>query len=77
MTIIYVTEHNTKGYGVTFENKGSVKVQKFEDISADENNVLCVRPMRTFGGKSRFCDLTEMSGAKDKKILMEILFYLK
>ena len=33
MTIIYVTEYNTKYYGVTFQNNGWVKIQNFEDIS--------------------------------------------
>ena len=45
MTIIYITERNTKCYGVTFQNNGCIKVQNFEDISSDENNVLCVRPI--------------------------------
>ena len=31
MTIIYVTENNTKCYGVTFQNNGWIKVQKIED----------------------------------------------
>ena len=33
MTIIYVTEYNTKCYAVTFQNKGWIKVQKFQDGS--------------------------------------------
>ena len=48
MTIIYVTENNCKCYGVTFQNNGYVKVQKFEDISSDENTIYCVKPMRIF-----------------------------
>ena len=37
MTIIHVTEKNCERYGVTFQNNGYVKVQKFEDISNDES----------------------------------------
>ena len=37
MTVIYLTEHNTKCYGVNFEKNECVKVQNFEDISNDEN----------------------------------------
>ena len=51
MTIIYITENNTKTYGVTFQNNGCVKVQKFEDISNDENTTNSVKPMRIFLGK--------------------------
>ena len=39
MTIIYVTEYNTECYGVTFQNIGWIKVQKFEDISDDKNTI--------------------------------------
>ena len=51
MTIIYVTENNFRCYGKTFQNNGNVKVQKFEDISNDENTIYSVKPMRTFLGK--------------------------
>ena len=44
MTVIYLTEHNTKCYGVTFKNNECVKVQKFEDISNDENTILNIKP---------------------------------
>ena len=37
MTIMYITEYNTKCYGVTFVKNGWIKVQKFEDISDDKN----------------------------------------
>ena len=30
MTIIYITENNTKRYGVTFQNNEYVKVQKLK-----------------------------------------------
>ena len=36
MTLIYITEYNTKCYGVTFQKIGWIKVQKFDDISHDE-----------------------------------------
>ena len=45
MTIIYNTENNFECYGVTFENNGCVKVQKFEDFSKDENVIYCVKTM--------------------------------
>ena len=50
MTVIYLTESITKCYGVTFQNNGSVEMQKFEDISNHENNILCVKPLGTFFG---------------------------
>ena len=37
-TIIYITENNCESYEVTFRNNGCVKVQKFENIS-NENNL--------------------------------------
>ena len=68
MTLIYITENNTKRYGVTFQNNGYVKVQKFEDISKDENTIYSVKPMRIFLGKSQVCNMTEFSGARDKEV---------
>ena len=53
MTVIYITENKTKCYVVTLRNNGYVKVQKFEDISNDENTIYCVKPMRIFLGKSQ------------------------
>ena len=44
-SVIYLTEYNTRCYGVTFQNNGWIKVQKFEDISDDENKIYC----KTFG----------------------------
>ena len=66
MTIIYITEYNCKCYAVTFENKGWVKVQKFDDGSLDENIIYTVNPMETFLGKSKSCTMTALSGAFDK-----------
>ena len=66
MTVIYITEDNCECYAVTFENKGWVKVQKFEDGSLDENIIYIVNPMTTFLGKSQRCSMTALSGAFDK-----------
>ena len=68
MTIIYVTENICKCYGVTFQNKGWVKVQKLEDISDDENIIYKDNPMETLLGKSQLRDMTAFSGAFDKSI---------
>ena len=68
MAIIYITENNIKCYGVTFQNNGYVKVQKFEDISNDENTVYCVKPMKIFLDKSQVCNMTLCSRAFDKKV---------
>ena len=68
MTIIYITENNCKCYGVTYKNNGCIKVQKFEDISNDENIICYVKPMRKFLGKSQVCNMTMSSGAFDKKV---------
>ena len=68
MTIIYLTEYNTKCYGVTFMNIGYVKVQKFEDISNDENTIYYTKPMEIFLGKSQVCNMTTFSGAFDRDV---------
>ena len=69
MTIIYVTENNTKCYGITFQNNGMIRVQKLEDVSSDDkNNIYKVNPMETFLGKSQLCDTTKFSGARDKEV---------
>ena len=68
MTIIYITENNCERYGVTFQNNGYVKVQKFEDISKDKNTIYCVKPMEIFLGKSQVCKMTMFSGSFDKKV---------
>ena len=68
MTIIYITKNITKRYGVTFQNNGYVKVQKFEDISEDKNIIYKVNPVEAFIGKSQLCGMTEFSGAEDKEV---------
>ena len=68
MTIIYVTEENCQCYGVTLQNKGWVRVQKLKDVSEDKNIIYKVSPMGTFIGKIQLCDMTEFSGAEDKKV---------
>ena len=65
MTIICITENKTKSYGVTFQNNGCVKEQKFEDISNDENTIYSVKAVRIFLGKSQVCNMTMFSGAFD------------
>ena len=67
MTIIHVAENDCERYGVTFQNNGYVKVQKFEDISNDEITIYSVKPMELFLGKSQVCNMTMFSGAFDKK----------
>ena len=37
-------------------------------MSSDENNVLCVKPLKKFLGESEVCDMTLISGALDKSI---------
>ena len=69
MTIIYNTGNKCEGYGVTFKINGCVKVQKFEDISNDENTIYCVKPMEIFLGKSQVCNMTIFSGARDKEVI--------
>ena len=65
MTIIKITENNTKCYGVTFQYNGYVKVQKSDVISNDENTIYCVKPMRKFLAKSQACNMTMFSGTFD------------
>ena len=60
-----------------FQKNGCIKVQKFEDISDDENNIFCVKPLRTFLGKSEVCDTTLMSGDFDKSVFDGNTFLLK
>ena len=48
MTVFHLTGYNTKCHGVTLRNNGFVKVQKIEDISNDENNILFFKPLETF-----------------------------
>ena len=67
MTIIYITGNNTTRCGVTFQNNGCVKVQKFEDISNDKNIIYTINPLETFLGKSKSCAMTALSGTFNKK----------
>ena len=53
---------------MTFQNNGCVKVQKFGDISNDENTILSVKTMRIFLSKTEVCNMTMFSGAFDKKV---------
>ena len=57
MTVIYLTDYNTRCYAVTFKNNDFVKVQKFEDYSIDKNIIYCVKPMRIFLGKNQACNI--------------------
>ncbi len=69
MTIIYVTEHNTKCYAVTYENKGWIKVQKIQDVGDEDKNIIYeVNTMEIFIGKSIDCKLTRFSGARDNEV---------
>ena len=77
MTVIYLEYYNTNCYGVTFQNIGCVKVQKVEDVSNDENNILCIKPLRTLLGKSEVCDMTIMSRALDKSVFDGNTFLLE
>ena len=77
MTIIYLTEYNTSCYGVSFQKIGYNTVQKFEEISDDENNILCVKPLEIFSSKNEVCDKTCMSGAFDKSVFDGMTILLK
>ena len=66
MTIIYITETNCECHGVTFQNKGWIKVQKFKDGSFDGIIIYTVNTMETFLGKRQSCKMTSLSGAFSK-----------
>ena len=68
MTVLYLTDYNTRCYGVAFENNGCVTVQKFEAISDNEDKILCGKPLRTILSKSEVCYMTLISGASDKSV---------
>ena len=74
---MYITENITKCYGVTFQINGCVKVQKFEDISNDENIIYCMKPMRIFLGKSQACIMTISRELLKKNFFDVKLLYLK
>ena len=69
MTVIYSTDYNTKCSAVTFQSNECAKIQKFNEISNDENNILYKKPLKTFLSKSKVCDMTLMSGALDKSVV--------
>ena len=71
MTEILVTENKCEFYAVTFQNNGYVKVQKFEEISNDENTINCVKPIKTFLGKSQVCNMNK-STFDGSSILLKI-----
>ena len=58
MTVIYLFKYTTRCYSVSFQNNESVGAQKFGDISDDDNNTYCVKPLETFLGKSEVFDMT-------------------
>ena len=67
MTIIYITENNCECYAVFFQNNDFVQVQRFEDVSENDKNIIySINPMETFLGKSQRCSMTALSGASDK-----------
>ena len=68
MTIIYVTECNTKCYGVTAQNNEYIRVQQLKDVHDDENIIYEVNPVEIFIGKSQLCDMTKFSGAESKDV---------
>ena len=77
MTIIYITENNTKCYAVTSQNKGWIKVQKIRDVGDGKNIKYEVLPMKTFIGKSQLFDMTDISGAEDKEVFDGNTFLLE
>ena len=62
-----MTENNCECYAVTFQNKGWIKVQKFQDESLDKNIIYMVNPLEIFLGKNESCTMTALSGAFNKK----------
>ena len=54
MTVIYITEYNCRCYAVSFQNNGFVQVQKIEDVSEDDKNIIySINPMEVFLGKTK------------------------
>ena len=69
MTIIFVAENNCQCLAVTFKNNGMIRVQKLENVSGDDQNIIYeVIPMETFFGKNQLCNMTEFSGAEDREV---------
>ena len=77
MTTIYVTEYNTKCYGMTFQNIGWIRVQKFEDISDDKNTIYCVKPLEKLLGKRESCMKTTISGVFNKPVFDDNKFLIQ
>ena len=77
MTILYLTEYNTKCYGVTYENIGYIKLQKLEDFSDDKElytrSILC----KHFWVKANLVWWQQCRELLINRYLKEILFYLK
>ena len=48
MPIVYLTEHDTKSYGVKIENIELVIVQKLKNIFVEKNNIILVKPLNFF-----------------------------
>ena len=69
MPVISLTEYETKCYGVKIENKDLVKVQKFKNIFDNENNIFCVKPLKTFLGKCDVCNMLTRAGVLDKLVV--------
>ena len=53
---------------MTFQNNGSIKVHKFEDISDNKNTIYCVKPLVIFLRKSESCLMTAFSRAFNKSV---------
>ena len=62
---------------VSFQKNGFIRVQKFGDISNDENKIFCVIPLRTYFYKSEVCDMTTLSVYFDKSIYDGNTFLIK
>ena len=77
MTVIYMTEYNTKEYALTLQNNNRVNVPKLEDISDDNNVIYNVQPLEIFVGKSEVCDMTRESGAHDRLVFDGNTFLLR
>ena len=77
MTVVYITEHNCRCYGVTFQNTGCTKVQKFKNVSNHEKNILYIKHSQNFLGKSEVCDMNLMSRVSEESVFDGKLFYLK
>ena len=45
-----------------------IRVQKLHDVAEDEKIIYEVNPMETFIGKNLICNMTELSGARDKEV---------